>query len=154
MPHWPSQTIWWQVYPLGFLGAEPTALPATASPVPRLRQLEPWLDYLVDLGANGLLLGPIFAAESHGYDTTDHFRLDPRLGTVEDLRWLVDACHARQIRLVLDGVFNHVGRSFAPFQEVVAHRQASPFAEWFRIDWAAPAPGLGAEGFSYATFEG
>src|SRR5205085_1771189 len=89
-----------------------------------------------------------------GYDTIDHYRIDPRLGSVDDLRWLVDACHARHIRIVLDGVFNHVGRGFAPFQDVVAHQRASRFAEWFRITWGARPSGPGAEGFAYASFEG
>jgi cyclomaltodextrinase len=82
---WVRHAVWWQVYPLGFLGAEGVALPAGATPVPRLRQLEAWLPYLVELGADGLALGPVFASETHGYDTVDHFRVDTRLGTEDDL---------------------------------------------------------------------
>jgi glycosidase len=108
--HWPEHAIFWHVYPLGFTGA-PTEADG-ADPVPRLRRLGGWLDYLIDLGANGLLLGPVFASETHGYDTVDHFRVDPRLGTEDDLRWLIDEAHRRGIRVVLDGVFNHVARSF------------------------------------------
>ena len=74
---WAEHTIWWHVYPLGFTGAEKTAL-APGEPVRhRLRQLDGWLDYAVELGCSGLLLGPIFAAETHGYDTVDHFEIDP-----------------------------------------------------------------------------
>jgi glycosidase len=108
--HWTEHAIFWHVYPLGFVGA-PRAVTDT-DPVPRLRQLTPWLDYVIELGATGLLLGPVFAAETHGYDTVDHFRVDPRLGTEDDLRALIDEAHDRGIRVVLDGVFNHVGRGF------------------------------------------
>ena len=80
----------------------------------RLRQLERWLDYAAGLGCDGLLLGPVFAAETHGYDTVDHFRIDPRLGDEGDFDALVAAAGQRGLRLVLDGVFNHVGRAFPP----------------------------------------
>ena len=95
--------------------------PLTGTPVAhRLNRLENWLDYAIELGCSGLLLGPVFAAETHGYDTIDHFRIDPRLGDDEDFDRLVAAAHARGLRIALDGVFNHVARSF----------DAPP--EWFR----------------------
>src|SRR5277367_5495200 len=105
----------WQVYPLGFTGAEPAALPAQTPVRHRLRQLEAWLDYAVELGCNGLLLGPVFAAETHGYDTVDYFRIDSRLGDDEDFDALVAAARARGVRIALDGVFKHVGRGFPAF---------------------------------------
>jgi glycosidase len=74
--------------------------------------LENWLDYVVELGCSGLLLGPVFASETHGYDTVDHFRIDPRLGDDADFDRLVSQAHERGLRVVLDGVFNHVARSF------------------------------------------
>lgn len=103
-----DRTIWWHVYPLAALGAPIRSEHDSAH---RLRALEPWLDYLVELGCNGLLLGPIFASATHGYDTLDHFRIDPRLGDESDFAWLIDACSARGIHVVLDGVFNHVART-------------------------------------------
>jgi cyclomaltodextrinase len=133
------------VYPLGFTGAEKAAL-ATDEPVRhRLRQLAGWLDYAVELGCSDLLLGPVFAAETHGYDTVDHFEIDPRLGDQEDFDHLVAEAAARGMRIVLDGVFNHVGRSFPAFQAALAGGPASPAARWFRRD-------AGSGG--YATFEG
>jgi cyclomaltodextrinase / maltogenic alpha-amylase / neopullulanase len=103
---WAERTIWWHVYPLGFTGAEQAAL-APGEPVRhRLRQLTGWLDYAVELGCSGLLLGPIFAAEAHGYDTVDHFEVDPRLGDQEDFDHLVAESGRRGVRIVLDGVFN------------------------------------------------
>ncbi|BCY10660.1 alpha-amylase family glycosyl hydrolase [Actinoplanes sp. L3-i22] len=136
MTGWSEHVIWWHVHPLTFLGAPRAALPAGAPPVPRLRDLEPWLEYLLELGCNGLALGPIFASETHGYDTVDHYRVDPRLGTEDDLRWLLDECHRRGIRVLFDGVFNHVGRGFARFGDPA-------FASWFR-----------RAGDDYEVFEG
>ena len=106
---------------------------------------------MIELGCNGLALGPIFASESHGYDTVDHYRIDPRLGTGADFDRLAEACRARGIRVLLDGVFNHVGRGFPGFRDVLEHGRGSRYASWFRLDFAASdAP----DGFGYADFEG
>jgi glycosidase len=145
---WTEHVIWWHVYPLGFTGAERAA--GDAEPVPRLRRLEPWLDYLLDLGCNGLALGPVFASSTHGYDTVDHFRVDPRLGTDDDLRWLFDTCRSRGVHVLLDGVFHHVGRDFPAFRDVLAHGPTSRWARWFHLDPAAGGP----DGFGYRAFEG
>ncbi len=150
MPAWPTTSIWWHVYPLGFTGAPRTAAEAGPDPVPRLRRLEPWLEHVLDLGADGLLLGPVFRAETHGYDTIDYFDVDPRLGSGDDLRWLIAACRERGIRVVFDGVFHHVGRGHPAFVDVLANGRDSRYADWFRIDWDAD----GSDGFGYATFEG
>lgn len=106
---WTDHAIWWHLYPLGFTGAESAATPGV---VHRLPQVENWLDYAIDLGCSGLLLGPIFASETHGYDTVDHFRVDQRLGDDADFDRLIAAAHARGLRVALDGVFNHAARSF------------------------------------------
>jgi cyclomaltodextrinase / maltogenic alpha-amylase / neopullulanase len=100
MTSWTDHAIWWHVYPLGFTGGRP------------LSRIVDWLDYAVELGASGLQLGPVFASESHGYDTVDHFRIDPRLGDEDDFDQLVAAARERGLRILLDGVFNHVGRGF------------------------------------------
>ena len=103
------ETVWWQVFPLGATGA--LAPDAARDPaLHRLRRLDAWLDYAVELGATGLLLGPIFESSSHGYDTLDHFRIDARLGDDADVDHLVAEASARGLTIVLDGVFNHVGR--------------------------------------------
>jgi glycosidase len=142
--HWSEHTVWWHVYPLGFTGAERQALPPSAPPVPRLSHLANWLDYLIDLGCNGLALGPVFASQTHGYDTVDHFRVDPRLGGEQDLLNLVRRASERGVRVLLDGVFNHVGRGFPAFADVTVGGGRSRYASWFR-----PAPGG-----DYQTFEG
>jgi len=112
MALWADHAIWWHVYPLGFTGAPPRALPSGSAPQHRLRRLESWLDYAIELGCSGLLLGPVFASETHGYDTVDHFAIDPRLGDDADVDRLVTAARERGLRVALDGVFNHVGRAF------------------------------------------
>ena len=114
MPAWVQHVVWWQVYPLGFVDAPTEAEPEVVHRLPRLQN---WLDYLIELGASGLALGPIFASASHGYDTIDYFRVDPRLGDEQDFRDLVDAAHSKGIRVLLDGVFNHVGLDFPMFVE-------------------------------------
>ena len=129
MPDWTEHVIWWHVYPLGFVGADTTGHEST--PTHRLRQLESWLDYLLELGANGLALGPVFASRTHGYDTTDYFQVDPRLGDTADLEHLINECHRRGIRVMLDGVFNHVGREFAPLRTALAD-PAAPENALFR----------------------
>lgn len=111
-PAWVHHVIWWQLYPLGFVGA----YPAERAPTPdehRLRRIVDWLDHAIELGASGIALGPIFASRTHGYDTTDHYRIDPRLGTDDDFEALVAEAHRRGLRVLLDGVFNHVGTGFA-----------------------------------------
>jgi cyclomaltodextrinase / maltogenic alpha-amylase / neopullulanase len=111
---WVEHAIWWHVYPLGFVGAHP-ADPVPAADEHRLRRLVEWLDHPVSLGASGLALGPMFASRTHGYDTTDHYRVDPRLGDDEDFDLLIAEARKRGLRVLLDGVFNHVGTDFARF---------------------------------------
>lgn len=149
VPGWVHDVIWWQVYPLGFVGAEREATPVLTH---RLGHLERWLDYAVELGTNGLALGPVFASETHGYDTVDHFRVDPRLGDDADFDALVAAAHSRGMRVLLDGVFNHVGRGHPAFQEVLRDGPDASTASWFRLDWAPDAKPGDEPG--YADFEG
>lgn len=110
-PSWLEHAIWWQVYPLGFVGAFPSESPPSPGEQ-RLRRLVDWFDHAIALGASGVALGPIFASRTHGYDTTDHYRIDPRLGDQDDFDYLVSEAKARGLRVLLDGVFNHVDRDF------------------------------------------
>ncbi|QMV84147.1 alpha-amylase [Corynebacterium hindlerae] len=109
MSHWSEHTIWWHAYPLGFTGAPVRPTPEERALTHRLDYLTDALDHLITLGCNGLALGPIFTSHTHGYDTTNYFDIDPRLGTMADFQKLVSACKQRGIRIMLDGVFNHVG---------------------------------------------
>jgi cyclomaltodextrinase / maltogenic alpha-amylase / neopullulanase len=127
MRQWVEHVVWWQVAPLGFTGAERAAVPEVHH---RLPALEGWLDHLISLGCNGLLLGPVFASGTHGYDTTDWFRIDPRLGEDADFDALVAACRTRGVRLLLDGVFNHAGRGFPPVAQALAEGPGSAAEDW------------------------
>ncbi len=144
-PAWVEHAMWWHVYPLGAVGAEvrPTT-PVDDRPVDhRLQRLVPWLDHVVGLGLNGLVLGPVFAASTHGYDTVDHFRVDPRLGDESDLVALVAAAHERGVRVVLDGVFNHVGREHPAFRALEEQGPRASTADLFALeqtDWQQGEP--------------
>ncbi len=133
-PSWVPHAIWWQIYPLGFVGAFPAPASEGLEEPPgpaehRLRRLVDWFDHAIELGASGVALGPIFASRTHGYDTTDHYRIDPRLGDDADFDYLVAEAHRRGLRILLDGVFNHVGVDFPRYREA-PHDDAS--ARWFR----------------------
>lgn len=148
---WGEEAIWWHVYPLGFVGAEREVC-ACAGVTHRLRHLVAWLDYAVDLGVSGLLLGPIFASSTHGYDTIDYFQIDRRLGDEADFDALITAAHDRGLRIMLDGVFNHVGRDHPAFQRAISGGRLSPEASWFRLTW--PTDATSGEEPDYVTFEG
>ena len=139
-PDWVAHAIWWQVYPLGFVGAYPSEQPPGPA-AHQLARVTAWLDHAQALGASGIALGPIFASRSHGYDTTDHFRIDPRLGTDDDLDALVAAARERGLRVLLDGVFNHVGTEFPRYR---AAREGDAAAR----DWFLGGPD------EFGTFEG
>ncbi len=146
-PRWVDTAIWWHAYPLGFVGADTTAN-AHDEVSHELGRVTAWLDDLLDLGCNGLLLGPIFDSESHGYDTVDHLSIDPRLGDGTDAEALFRACRERGIRVLLDGVFNHVGRSHPWWQEAVAAGPGSPAAARFATgEGARPVDGLEVQVF-------
>ncbi|MEO8851394.1 MAG: alpha-amylase family glycosyl hydrolase, partial [Allobranchiibius sp.] len=147
-PDWVQHVIWWQVYPLGVAGADTTGV--SRAPSPAFGRIGDWLDYVVELGASGVALGPIFASSTHGYDTVDFYRIDDRLGTSEDFEALVEAAHARGLRVLLDGVFNHVGREHPAFLDVLENGADSRFTSWFRLSWPN---GPGGE-MEYDDFEG
>jgi cyclomaltodextrinase len=145
-PDWVRHAIWWHVYPLGFTGADTTG--ADRHPAHRLPQLTHWLDYAVRLGVSGIVLGPVFDSSTHGYDTLNYYRIDPRLGDETDFDRLITAAHEHGLRVLLDGVFNHVGRDFPAFAHVLAEGPLAAEADWFALDWdTEQAP-------RYATFEG
>jgi cyclomaltodextrinase len=141
-PDWVHHAIWWQVYPLGFVGAFPADQPPDAGEH-RLRRVADWLDHALDIGASGVALGPLFASRTHGYDTIDHYRIDPRLGDDTDFDHLIAEAHRRGLRVLLDGVFNHVGIDFPRYREAGDGGPDHPSAGWFR-----------RRGREFRTFEG
>lgn len=148
---WFESSFMYQVYPLGLCDAPYENDGILAH---RLRRLldNGWLDHMSKLGSDCLLLNPVFESISHGYDTTDYKKVDCRLGDNQDLVDLVDACHSRGIKVLLDGVFNHVGRDFWAFKDVQEKRWDSPYAGWFEIDWNGNTEW--DDGFSYSTWQG
>lgn len=130
MPNaWSASVIWWHVYPLGFVDAERHAVTEVSHRLPKLVN---WLDYVIELGANGLLLAPIFFSGSHGYDTLDHYRIDPRLGDDADFDELVSQCRARGVRICLDGVFNHLARDHEIVRRAIAAGPGTSEGDWIR----------------------
>lgn len=127
-PRWMDHAVWWHVLPLTMTGAPPRLDPS-APVAHRLVRVEAWLDHAVELGASGIQMGPVFASASHGYDTLDHFRIDPRLGDDADFDHLVAQCHGRGLRLMLDGVFNHVSRAHPLVQRALAEGHGSAAAD-------------------------
>ena len=145
-PEWVRDAVFYQIFPDRF---------ATSGRVAKPGPLEPWdapptddgfkggdllgvvehLDHLAALGVTAIYFNPIFAsASNHRYHTYDYMAVDPLLGGDAALRELLDACHARGIRVVLDGVFNHASRGFWPFNHVMECGWDSPYRDWFYFD--------------------
>jgi len=145
VPDWWQDGIIYQVMPDRFWGpARPPAgegwlrwdeLPSQSGRYPgTLRGIRERLDHLEELGATILYLNPIFLSSAyHGYETTDYYQVDPRLGSLEDLQALVEAAHQRGIRVILDGVFNHTGPEFFAFQDLLEKGAASRYRDWFFV---------------------
>ncbi len=126
---WYDEAIFYHIYPLGMTGA-PKQNSYEAS-VSRLNTLLPWISHIKDLGCNGLYIGPLFESVGHGYETTDYKKLDSRLGTNEDLAAFVAECHKQGIKVIFDGVFNHTGRDFFAFRDLLQNRENSPYKDWY-----------------------
>lgn len=129
---WTDSSVFYQIYPLGAVGAP---FENDHQKEHRLQKLKNYIPQLKELGINAILLNPVFQSSTHGYDTMDYSKVDDRLGDNTDLKDLVDAFHKNGMRVILDGVFNHVGRDFIPFQDVLKNRESSPYKDWFNIDF-------------------
>ena len=150
VPYWVQDAVFYQVFPDRFHNGDP----ATDMP-----NLDPWgskptiwsfqggdlrgviakLDYLLDLGINAIYFNPIFQASSnHRYNISDYYQIDPKLGTVDDFEALLDAAHTNGIRVVIDGVFNHCGRGFFAFNDILENHSHSPYLDWFYLNNVPP----------------
>ncbi|HEU4327954.1 MAG TPA: alpha-amylase family glycosyl hydrolase [Roseiflexaceae bacterium] len=140
MTSWAKDAVFYHIYPLGLCGA-PRRNDFSQPAVARLDQLEQWIGHLRELGVSALYLGPVFESSAHGYDTADFFQVDRRLGSNATLRQLCASLHAAGIRIVLDGVFHHVGRDFWAFRDLLARGEASPYRHWFAgVDFGRRSP--------------
>ncbi len=169
-PDWVKQAVFYQIFPDRFARSQQTQHPPGIT-------LQPWgtppeeqgfqggdlygilekLDYLQALGINALYFTPIFAsASNHRYHTYDYFTIDPLLGGNAAFRELLDAAHARNIRVILDGVFNHASRGFWAFHHILENGGKSPYLDWFMVeDWPLrPYPTDASEKINYAAWWG
>lgn len=146
---WFEKTVFYQIYPLGMLGA-----PLNNDGVPShcILQLNDYIPHLTKLGIVAVYFCPIFESSTHGYDTKDYKTIDTRLGTNEDFRTLCENFHKSGIKVVLDGVFNHVGREFFAFLDVLENKQSSRYKDWFYINFDGNSPYN--DGFWYEGWEG
>lgn len=126
---WYNEAIFYHIYPLGLTGAPKENDYGT--PVSRLNTLIPWISHIKEIGCTALYIGPLFESVGHGYETTDYKKLDSRLGTNEDLKKFVKACHENQIKVIFDGVFNHTGRDFFAFKDIQQNREHSRYLNWY-----------------------
>lgn len=129
---WAYESVFYQIYPLGFCGAP---FENDGVLTPRIRKVIDWIPHIKNLGANAIYFSPVFESDTHGYNTRDFRKIDVRLGTNEDFADVCQALHKEGIKVVLDGVFNHVGRGFWAFQDVLEKRWDSPYKDWFHISF-------------------
>lgn len=144
-PAWVKDAVFYQIFPERFANGDHSLDPANVQPwggEPEvgnyfggdLQGVIDHLDHLTELGINAIYFTPIFAASTnHKYDTEDYMKIDPQFGDTGTLKRLVDACHQRGIRVLLDAVFNHSGRNFAPFVDVLQNGEDSVYKDWFHV---------------------
>lgn len=144
---WAYESVFYQIYPLGFCGAP---FENDGVLTHRLLKVKDWIPHMKRLGVNAVYFSPLFEADTHGYNTRDYRTVDKRLGTNEDLQEVIASLHENGIRVILDGVFNHVGRGFWAFQDVLQNREASAYRNWFYLNFQGDSPyhdGLWYEGW-------
>lgn len=146
---WAEESTFYQIYPLGFCGAP---LENDGICVSRIAKVLEWIQHMKKLGIGAIYFSPLFESDTHGYDTRDFRTLDVRLGTNEDFLTVCQALHKEGIRIVLDGVFHHVGRGFWAFQDVLKNREQSAYCGWFYLNFQGNSSYN--DGFWYEGWEG
>lgn len=146
---WAYESVFYQIYPIGFCGAPRQN---DGQCVNRIAKVGDWVDHIANLGCNAVYFSPLFESDSHGYDTRDFRRIDCRLGTNADFAKVSRKLHAAGIRVVLDGVFNHVGRGFWAFEDVRQKKWNSPYKDWFHLSFDGNS--CYNDGFWYEGWEG
>ncbi|MBO6129816.1 MAG: alpha-amylase [Pseudobutyrivibrio sp.] len=126
---WVKDAVFYHIYPLGAFGC-PRENKGLETAGHRILKLIDWIPYLKEIGVNSIYLGPIMESGTHGYDTYDYYKIDSRLGSNEDFKKVVAKCHSNGIKVVLDGVFNHVGRGHIAFSDVMKNREKSSYRDW------------------------
>ena len=146
---WANETVFYQIYPLGFCGAP---FENDGKLAQSILKVADWIPHLKRLNIGAIYFSPIFESDTHGYNTRDYRRIDTRIGTNEDFKELVIRLHESGIRVVLDGVFNHVGRGFFAFEDVRKHKWDSRYKDWFNISFDGNS--CYNDGFWYEGWEG
>ena len=146
---WFNESVFYQIYPLGFCGAPQQNDGVQES---RILKVNNWVEHIKKLGANAIYFSPVFESDAHGYDTRDYLKIDCRLGTNEDFKTVCDNLHNNGIKVVLDGVFNHVGRGFWAFKDVQEKKWDSAYKDWFIINFDGNS--AYNDGFWYEGWEG
>ena len=122
-----NELMIYQVFPLRAL--------TDGQPSHGILEMIDWIPHIKKLGMNAVYFSPVFSSSDHGYDTKDYQLIDERLGTNEDFKTMCDAMHKEGIQVILDGVFNHVGREFFAFEDVKEKKWDSPYKDWFYINF-------------------
>ncbi len=146
---WYDEAVFYQIYPLGFCDALYDNDDVVVS---RIGKVKEWIPHMKKLGINAVYFSPVFDSEFHGYDTKDYRKIDPRLGINQDFADVVKALHDEGIRVVIDGVFNHVGRGFFAFKDVQEKKWESQYKDWFNINFDGNSSYN--DGFWYEGWEG
>ena len=146
---WAYESVFYQIVPIGFCGAPRENDGKTVN---RISKVADWAKHIAKLGANAIYFSPVFESDKHGYDTRDYRKIDCRLGTNADFAAVCKTLHENDIRIVLDGVFNHVGRGFWAFRDVQEKKWDSPYKDWFHISFDGNSNYN--DGFWYEGWEG
>lgn len=150
--NWINEAVFYHIYPLGFTGA-PKYNEGKKTSGNRIQKVLEWIPHLKELGVNAIYFGPVFQSLSHGYDTSNYYITDSRLGDIEDFKKVFSQLHDNGIKIVLDGVFNHVGRGFWAFNDVQHNLEQSRYKNWFyQLDFTKQSP-VGDK-FAYEMWEG
>lgn len=126
---WVKESVFYHIYPLGAFGC-PRENKGEETKGHRILKLIDWIPHLKKIGINAIYLGPIMESGTHGYDTYNYYQIDSRLGDNADFKEVVKQCHQNGIKVVLDGVFNHVGRGHEAFVDVLKNREKSNYKDW------------------------
>ena len=146
---WAYESVFYQIYPMGFCGAP---WENDGKTVNRIEKVGDWAAHIASVGCNAVYFSPVFESDSHGYDTRDFRKIDCRLGTNKDFAEVCGKLHKEGVRIVLDGVFNHVGRGFWAFKDVQEKKWDSPYKDWFHISFDGNSNHN--DGFWYEGWEG
>lgn len=150
--NWVNESIFYHIYPLGLTGA-PRYNEGEKTAGSRILKIIDWIPHVKEMGVNAVYFGPIFQSIAHGYDTSNYYETDSRLGSKEDFKLVFQKLHENDIKVILDGVFNHVGRGFWAFNDLQHNLEQSKYKDWFsNVNFSYHSPA--GDKFSYDMWAG